>query len=57
MKFDDVVIGMRRRKLVMGFLRENICKVFTPFKYNGVNRLSSLGNLGGNSGSVDLFPF
>ena len=55
MKIDGVVIGVMRRKLVMGFLQEDICKVFTPFRYNGVNQLSGLGNLGANGGLVDLF--
>ena len=54
-KFDVVVIGVMRGKLIMGFLWEDICEVFTPFGYNGVNQLSGLGNLDGNGDFVDLF--
>ena len=31
-KFNGVVIGAVRGKLVMGFLGEDICKVVTPFQ-------------------------
>ena len=30
-KFNDVIIGAMKGKLVMGLFREDICKVFTPF--------------------------
>ena len=33
-KFNDVVIGMMGGELVMSFLREDIHKVFAPFRYN-----------------------
>ena len=55
MKFNGVVIRTMRRELVMGFLREDICEVFAPFGYDGITQLSSLGNLGGDGGFVDLF--
>ena len=52
-----VVIGAIRRELVMGFFRENISKVIAPLRYDRFIQLSSLGNLGGNCGLVDLLPF
>ena len=55
MKFNGVVIRAVRRELVMGFLQEDICEVFAPFRYDRVHQLSGLGNLGGNGGFVDLF--
>ena len=33
-EFNGVVIGVVRGKLVMGFLREDIFKVFAPVRYN-----------------------
>ena len=33
-KFDGIIIGMMGGKLVMGFLREDIGKVFAPFQYD-----------------------
>ena len=49
-KFNGVVIGMMGRKLVMGFLREDICKVLAPFGYDWFCHLSGLSNLGGDGG-------
>ena len=57
MEFDGVVIGTMGRKLVMGLFREDICKVFAPFWDDWFHRLGVLGNLGGDGGLVDLFPF
>ena len=54
-KVNGMVIGAMRRKLVMGFLREDICEVFAPFRYNGVKRQGGLGDLGGDGGFVDQF--
>ena len=34
MKFNGVIIGAMRGKLVMGCLREDISKVFAPVRYN-----------------------
>ena len=56
-KFDGMIIRAMRGELVMGFLREDISKVFAPFWYNRLNWLGGLGDLGGNSGFIDLFPF
>ena len=56
-KVDGMVIGVMGRELVMGFLGEDICEVFAPFGYNGVNRRGGLGDLGGDGGSIDLFSF
>ena len=55
-KFDGMVVGMMGRKLIMGFLREDIHKVFTPLRYDWFHRLHSLGNLGGDGGLVNPFP-
>ena len=33
-EFNGMIIGMMGRKLVMGFLREDIHKVVTPFQYD-----------------------
>ena len=55
-KVDGMVIGVMRRKLVMGFLKENIHKVLTPFWDDRFHWLGTLGNLDGDSGFVDLFP-
>ena len=54
-KFDGVVVGTMRGELVMGFLREDVCEVFTPIRYDWFNRTSSLGNLGRDSRFMDLF--
>ena len=56
-KFNGMVIRVMGGELVMSFLREDISKVIAPFLYNWFDRLSGLGNQGGNSGFVDLFPF
>ena len=56
-KFNGVIIGVMRRKLVMGFFREDICKVFTPFQDDWFCVLDILGDLGGDGGLVDLFHF
>ena len=55
-KFNGVVIGAMRRKLIMGFLRENICKVHTPVRYGRFGYSSRLGYLGGDGGFVDQLP-
>ena len=34
MEFNGMIIEMMGRKLVVGFLREDICKVITPFWYD-----------------------
>ena len=57
MKFDGVIIGVVRRELVMSLLRENICEVVAPLRYDKFSQLSGLGNLGGNSGLVELLSF
>ena len=36
-KFDGMIIGMMRGELVMGFLQEDIHKVFASFRYDGLN--------------------
>ena len=56
-KFNGMVIRVMRGELVMGFLQKDIHEVLAPFQYDWFNWLSSLGNLGRNSGLVDLFPF
>ena len=56
-EFDGVVIRTMRRKLTMGFRREDIGKVFAPFRYDQFCHLGSLCNLGGDSGLVDQFSF
>ena len=33
-EFDGIIIGVMRRELVMGFLREDISEVFAPFRYD-----------------------
>ena len=55
MKFDGMIIGVIRRELVMGFLKEDICEVFAPFWDDWFCQLGGLGNLGGDGGLVDLF--
>ena len=32
-KFNGMVIGTMGRKLVMGLLQKDVCKVFAPFRY------------------------
>ena len=54
-EFDGMVMGTMGGELVMGFLREDICKVFTPFWNNWFCWLGVLGDLGGDGGFVDLF--
>ena len=56
-KFDGMVIGVMGGKLVMGFLRENICKALAPFRYCRLNGSGGLGDLGGDGGFIDLFSF
>ena len=34
MEFDGMIIGMMGGKLVMGFLREDICEIVTPSQYD-----------------------
>ena len=41
----------------MGLFGKDICEVIAPFRYDWLNQLGGLGNLGGNSGLVDLFSF
>ena len=55
-KFNGVVIGAMRGKLIMGFLGENISKVRTPVRYGRFNYPSCLGYLGGDGSFVDQFP-
>ena len=54
-KFNGMIIGVMRRELVMGFLGEDIHKVFTPIWDDWFHQLGGLGNLGGDGGLVDLF--
>ena len=56
MKFNGVVIGAMRGKLIMGFLREDICKVRTPVRYGRFNCSGRLGYLGGDGSFVDQLP-
>ena len=39
----------------MSFLREDVCKVFTPIGYDWFDRSRCLGNLGRDSCFMDLF--
>ena len=39
----------------MGFLREDISKVFAPVRYGWFDYSGHLGNLGGDGCLVDLF--
>ena len=55
-KFNSVVIGTMRGKLIMGFLREDILEVLAPIGYNWFGHLGGLGDLGGNGGLIDLLP-
>ena len=55
-KFDGVVIGMMRGKLVMSFLREDVCEVLTPIGYDWFDRSCCLGNLGRDGCLMDSFP-
>ena len=57
MKFNGMVIGMMGRKLVMDFLGEDICKIFTPLWDDWFCQLGGLDDLGGDDGFVNLFPF
>ena len=41
----------------MSLFREDICEVFAPFRDDWFCRSSGLGDLGGDGGLVDLFPF
>ena len=52
-KFNGVVIGTMGRKLVMGFLREDVHKVIAPLWYNWFCHLGSLSNLSGDGCFVD----
>ena len=56
-KFNGMVIGTMGRKLIMGFLREDICKVFTPLWDDWFHHLGGLGDLGGDGDLVNPFPF
>ena len=54
-KFDGVVIGTMRGELVMSFLREDVCEVFTPIGYDWFYRSRCLSNLGRDRCFMDLF--
>ena len=49
-QFNGVVIRLVKRKLIMGFLREDTHKVFAPFRYDWFCCLDSLSDLGGDGG-------
>ena len=55
-EFNGMIIGVMRREMVMGFLREDICKVFTPLWDEWFHWLGGLGDLGRDGGLIDLFP-
>ena len=52
-EFNSVVIGAMGRKMIMSFLRKDICEVFAPFGYEQLYCLGSLCDLSGDSGLVN----